>query len=159
AAPINKLDQRGVLRGLDANGIPNNPAIGDCDIGAFELGGAIRTLQFASASDSVFVSAPTVVPVTLKLDAALGSGYRAITTYVWVSGGTAVEGDDYEPFGVQTIIFNPGNVMKTVTLNLIGTPLPADRTIILSFATQYGTGFSGPARLGAQRTHIITLTS
>ncbi len=29
-------DQRGYLRGFDANGTPNAPQVGDCDIGAFE---------------------------------------------------------------------------------------------------------------------------
>ena len=152
---VNRLDQRGVPRSLDANGIPNNPVVGDCDIGAVELGGAIRTLQFASASGSVSVAVPTAASVTLKLDAPLGFGYAPITAYLWVTGGTAIEGHDYVPVDFQTVTFNPGDQTKTIILNLF--PVSADRTLILSFATQRGSGFSGPARLGTQRTYTLTL--
>lgn len=30
-------DQRGIARGFDGNGTPNNPEVGDCDIGAYEF--------------------------------------------------------------------------------------------------------------------------
>ena len=33
---VNGRDQRGLMRGIDGNAIPNDPKIGDCDIGAFE---------------------------------------------------------------------------------------------------------------------------
>ncbi len=38
-APLlaNNLDQRGVMRGFEATGTPDDPETGDCDIGAYEL--------------------------------------------------------------------------------------------------------------------------
>ena len=39
AYPVSGLDQRGVARGFDGNGVPNNPETGDCDIGAYEADG------------------------------------------------------------------------------------------------------------------------
>jgi len=35
---VGGIDQRGVARGFDFDGIPNNPLFGDCDIGAYEAG-------------------------------------------------------------------------------------------------------------------------
>jgi hypothetical protein len=136
----------------------NLPQAGDCDVGAFEFGGEIRTLQFASPSSSVELGGISTYPVTLTLDAPLVGG-SAITAYVWVSGGTAIAGTDYAPFGLQTATLTPDNQTTTVTLNLLNPPTTSDKTIILSFATDYGPGFGGPARLGTQTTHTVTLTT
>ncbi|MEZ5592479.1 MAG: right-handed parallel beta-helix repeat-containing protein [Gammaproteobacteria bacterium] len=44
AAPVNGLDQRGGLRGFNATGTPDDPAPGDCDIGAYELSADTLTI-------------------------------------------------------------------------------------------------------------------
>jgi predicted outer membrane repeat protein len=154
AAPVSSLDQRGVRRGIDGDGISTS---NECDIGAYEFGGNIRTLQFASAASSITPGGVTTLPVSVSLDAPLEAGYAPVTAYIWASGGTAVAGTHYTPIGVQTVTFNPGDQTKTVTLKLANSSLSADRTIILSFATQNGPGFNGPAKLGTQITHTITL--
>lgn len=151
-------DQRGIARGIDSVGGVNLPQTGDCDVGAFEFGGVIRTLQFAAPGSSVALGGISTYPVTLTLDSPLVSGSN-ITGYVWVSGGTAVAGTDYAPFGVQTATITPGNMTTTVTLNLLNPPTSGDKTIILSFATDHGPGLGGPARLGTQTTHTVTLTT
>ena len=158
-SPVNGRDQRGINRGVDgdATGTPNFPEPGDCDIGAFELGGFIYTLQFASSSSAITPGGVSTLPIPLTLDGFVVSGYAPITAYVWVSGGTAVAGTDYAPFGVQTVTFNPNDQIKPVTINLLNSGLTADRTIVLSFATTHGTGFSGAARLGTRTSHTITL--
>ena len=43
------------------------------------------------------------------------------------------------------------------TITPLNSSLTSDKTIILSFATQHGPGFSGAVRLGTQLTHAITL--
>jgi hypothetical protein len=156
APPVSGVDGRGGLRGINAFGAINSPAVGDCDIGAFELGGVIRTLQFAG-SITLTPGGPMTIDIPLTLDAPLGAGYAPITAYIWVSGGTALAGTNYAPFGVQTVTFNPGDQIKPVALNLLNAPLTADRTIILRFATTNGPGFSGPTRLGTRTSHTVTL--
>ncbi len=150
AAPINSLDQRGVKRAASA-----------CDIGSYEFvtNSHMRTLQFTHDSSLILGS---TFPIEMKLDAPLEAGYAPIKAYVWVSGGTAVAGVDYEPFGLQTVTFNPGDTTKTVMVNMLNAPITADRTIILSFTVNRGQGFngpgySGPTKLGAQKTHTATL--
>jgi hypothetical protein len=91
------------------------------------------------------------------LDAPLPPNSGSVTAYVTITGGTAQAGTEYVPFGIQTVLFNPGDQTKTVTITLLNTVLTADRTIILGFATQNGPGFSGPARLGTRLTHTVTL--
>jgi hypothetical protein len=157
AAPVSGVDQRGVPRGLDGNGTPNNPQAGDCDIGAYEFGGTIRTLQFATASSSVTSGSVNNMSVALSLDAPLPAGYAPVTAYVRVSGGTALAGVNYDPFSVQTVTFNPGDQTKNVTITLLNGLINADKTILFSFATSSGAGFSGPANFGTQITHTLTL--
>jgi predicted outer membrane repeat protein len=157
SVPISRLDQRGVPRGLDGNGVMNNPSAGDCDIGAFEMNGSIRTLQFVSANSLIPPGANLTVPVNLTLDTPLAAGYTPVKAYVWVSGGTASAGTDYTPIGIQTLTFNPGDQTKTITLNLLSLPVTTDRTIILSFASSNGPGISGPARFGTITSHIVTV--
>lgn len=147
-------DQRGVTRGIDGVGGPGVPQANDCDVGAFEYGATIRTLQFASPSSSILVGLNDTVPVTLALNSTLAQA-NAVTAYVWVSGGTAVAGMDYVPFGLQTFSIPPGQSTATVTVNLLNPTV--DGTIILSFATQNGPGFNGAVQLGAQQIHTITL--
>ncbi|MEO8609269.1 MAG: right-handed parallel beta-helix repeat-containing protein [Chloroflexota bacterium] len=156
-APILGFDQRGVLRGIDANGTPNNPVTGDCDIGALESGGAIRTVQFADTNSTITPGSMTAIPVRLTLDAPLTAGYAPISAYIWISSGTAIAGRDYALFGFQSVVFHPGDQTKTLTLTLLNAPLTADRNVVLSFATTSSPGFSGPARLGTQLSHTITL--
>lgn len=156
ASPVNGTDQRGINRGVDGDAIPDFPQPGDCDIGAFELGGTIRTLQFASSSSAITPGSVTTLPIPLTLDGFVFSGYAPIIAYIWVSGGTAVAGTDYAPFGVQTVTFT-SDPIEPVTLNLLNSGLTADRTIVLSFATTHGPGFSGAAQLGTRTSHTITL--
>ncbi len=154
---IGLADQRGVARGIDANGTPNNPATGDCDIGAFESGGLIRTLQFDTASSSFNWGAATTIPIKVSLDAPLPANYGSVAAYVWITGGTATVGTEYAPFGMQTAVLSAGDQTATVNINLLNVPLTTDKTIILHFATTNGPGFSGPAHLGTQLTHTVTL--
>jgi len=151
------FDQRGIARGIDANGTPNNPATGDCDIGAFEFGGVIRTLQFATASSEAPQHLATTHHIPLTLDSTLTQA-DTVKGYVWVSGGTAVAGVDYAPFGVQTVSITPNNITADAVITLLNSAHSnTDKTIVLSFATQHGPGFSGAVRLGTQLTHTITL--
>jgi len=158
APPINAVDQRGVLRGMDANGTPDNPQPGDCDIGAFESGGFIRTLQFATSASDLLLT-PQTLTIPLTLDLPLPTGYSPVTAYVWVSGGTAIAGTDYTPFGLKTIQLFPGETSASVTLQLLNSQPRINPTIILSIADQNGPGFNGPVTLGAQTTFTVNLTS
>lgn len=150
-------DQRGVARSIDANGTPNNPATGDCDIGAFESGGVLRTLQFTTASSSFNWGAAASIPIKLSLDAPLPANYGSVAAYVWVTGGTATAGTEYAPFGMQTAVFSAGDQTKVVNINLLNVSLTTDKTVVLHFATTNGPGFNGPAHLGTQLTHTVTL--
>jgi hypothetical protein len=153
---LNLADQRGITRGINGVGGIHFPSFGDCDVGAFESGGIIRTLQFASPSSSIGVGYTNTFPVMLTLNSALAEASN-VTAYAWVSGGTALAGVDYEPFGVQTATVTPGNTTADVTINLLHPATITNKTIILSIATQRGPGFSGPTQLGTQRTHTVTL--
>lgn len=154
--PVSSFDQRGAPRGLDGDHVPDSPQIGDCDVGAFEIGGFTRTVGFSLPASNPIHTANTLYSVAVTLDSTLPALYAPITAYVWVSGGTALAGVDYAPFGVQTVIFTPFEKTELVKLTLLNTQLAEERTIILSLATQQGPGFSGPVRLGIQPTHIIT---
>ncbi len=148
------FDQRGVVRGINTAGAVNSPQNGDCDVGAFEAGGVVHTLQFASGESSASPGANSY-PVPIMLDSSLGQG--EIKAYVWVSGGTAVAGVDYAPFGVQTVNITAGNSSGSAVITLLNASLTSGKTIILSFATQNGPGFSGSASLGTRLTHTLTL--
>ncbi|MEP6984233.1 MAG: choice-of-anchor Q domain-containing protein, partial [Chloroflexota bacterium] len=148
------FDQRGVARGINTSGAIDAPQAGDCDVGAFEVGGTISTLTFADADSTASIHSATH-QVQLKLDSNLAQGDSA-QAYVWVSGGTAVAGVDYAPFGVQTVSIIPGSSSGLVKVTLLDSTARADKTIILSIATQNGPGFGGPIHLGTQLTHTIT---
>lgn len=152
-------DQRGVPRGIDVVGGLNLPQTGDCDVGAFEAGGIIRTLQFGTATSSLDWGITSSIPVNLVLDAPVPANYDPIAAYIWIAGGSAQAGTEYAPFGIQTVIFNPGDQTKAVNINLLSTSLTTDKTIVVSIATTHGPGFRGSVSLGLQSTHIITLKS
>lgn len=60
------IDARSVARGLDGNGILNNPQAGDCDIGAYEY--AKYVVNFVTGTSSVNENAGTVnIPVKLRI--------------------------------------------------------------------------------------------
>lgn len=149
-------DQRGISRGLNALGAINVPQFGDCDIGSFEANGIIHTLQFESPSSTVIIGPTNTYHINLTLDGNLGQA-QTVTGYVWISGGTAIAGQDYVPFGVQTIKIATDQTSATASIDLLNVPSASDKTIILSFATLNGPGFSGAIHLGTQLTHTVTL--
>ncbi|MBA3874262.1 MAG: right-handed parallel beta-helix repeat-containing protein, partial [Anaerolineae bacterium] len=150
------VDQRGFTRSINALGAVNFPQVGDCDTGAFEAGGVVRTLQFMFPSSSVANGSSMPINIPLKLNSVQAQA-QVVTGYVWVSGGTAVVGQDYAPFGVQAVTITPGMTTTNATIMPLNPSASSDKTIILSFATQHGPGFSGAARLGTQLTHTVTL--
>lgn len=94
-------------------------------------------------------------PVNLTVTPNMPAGAGPVTVYVWVSGGSAQAGIDYNLFGVQTVTFNPLDSIKTINLTLPNSQLTSTRTVVLSIATQYGPGFSGSVSLGTQLTHTV----
>jgi predicted outer membrane repeat protein len=136
-------DQRGAAR------------VNACDVGAFEYGGSLRSLGFATPSSDVLIGLTNTIPVTVTLDAPL-TGASAVTAYIWVNGGSVTGETYYAPFGVQTVTINPGQTTATVTLTLLNPPT-SDQSILLSFALKSGPGFNGAAYLFGNIVHSITL--
>jgi len=67
-SPVSDEDQRGVERGFEGNGTPDNPETGDCDIGAFEYTGddAAFTVVSSDPSDGSTKQNVTEITVTFS---------------------------------------------------------------------------------------------
>ena len=106
-------DQRGILRGFDANATPNNPQLGDCDIGAYEF-----------SLDPIYDSNPAV-STTINLGSTLiGTEITAPLQIIEAGGAalivslnsiTGVNAADFSIIGLSTTVLN-GNPPQSIAI-------------------------------------------
>jgi hypothetical protein len=108
-------------------------------------------VQFdTAASENLETVSPASIPVTLT-NAEVGVTY---TVEYSVAGVTATQGDDYTVLGNGTLMFNPGDTLKTINISVVNDGLDEeDETIVMWLLSVMG----GDAMLGAVTEHIYTI--
>jgi hypothetical protein len=115
SAPVNNIDQRGALRGVDGIGTPDNPETGDCDIGAYEFGGQVPTVSF-SIDETTLTEGGTITQATVTLTAANILAETPEFDVLFAFTGD-VTGDDYSTNYAAIAITSP--TPQTFTIDIV----------------------------------------
>lgn len=127
--PVN--DQRGYLRGFDANGSPNSPQIGDCDIGAFEYSLAPAYASNPAVGSSIVLgSTPVGTEISTILEISEVGQAALSVSLLSITGTNAA---DFNIIALPTVI---GNNNAPQDIAIICTPSGSGlRTASISFST------------------------
>ena len=128
-------DQRGNLRPLDGNG----DSTATCDIGAYEYGigffisdATLTEGDAGSAAMSFTVTRSFITDTTYTVD------------YATLENGTAISDTDYTAVPPTTLTFNPSDITKTVTIDILGDTLDEnDETFSVVLSNQSPEVFVG----------------
>jgi hypothetical protein len=126
--------------------------VGTATATATILNDDLPTVQFDLASSTVDEGAGTAtISVTLDIPVITGD---TITVPFSVTGGTAVDPDDYSVATTSPLTFTGGDQTQSITVNIVDDGLDeADtETVELTLGTPTG------ATLGAQTTHTLSIT-
>ncbi|MHC4617585.1 MAG: Calx-beta domain-containing protein [Planctomycetota bacterium] len=108
-------------------------------------------VQFDTAASE---NLETVSPVSIPVNVTNPEPAVTYTVQYLVGGGTATPGDDYTVPGNGTLIFNPGDVSKTIDVSIVNDGLDEeDETITMVLLSVTG----GSAILGTITEHTYTI--
>ncbi|GAB5426418.1 MAG: hypothetical protein Crog4KO_35650 [Crocinitomicaceae bacterium] len=140
-------DQRGAERGVDGIGAVNDPELGDCDIGAFELAGVVPTVTVGTVSAVNILETGGTASISVTVaDLAVGD---SITIFASISGGTATVDTDYRI--TQSLTFNANSTQDFTITSLTDALVEGNETLTVSFSLQ------GAANISANGNWTVTI--